>query len=188
MNETVLDGTEEVPQEESGGRKTYNKSYYDEHADEIAERRKRKYEEDPEYRKERLEAARKYREKKQREREKKATRRGKEYVRRRGGPRKPVEVEVNGEMELAYTISTLAKKSKRSLATIRSWRAKGIFPVTPFQTARGDTLYTMPMIKTLCSVLRQYARMASDSAFRSTVESKWEDMGIPVGETVVVSR
>lgn len=188
MSEAAVDGASQVPTEGGEDRKSYNKDYYKQHKDEIAERRRRKYEEDEEYRKRRLEAAQKYREKKQRERERKASRKGKEYVRRRGGPRKPVEIEIGGEVELGYTISVLAKKSKRSLATIRSWRNKGIFPVTPFQTQRGDTLYTMPMIKILCSVLRQYARMTSDSVFREAVENRWADMGIPVGETVVVFR
>lgn len=185
MGATARVQTPETP-EDGDGRKTYNRSYYEDHRAEIAERRRQKYSEDEEYRQRRLEAARKYRERKQQDRERKAERRGQEYVRRRGGPRKPLEVTVNGQVELAYTISTLAKRSKRPMATLRAWRNRGLFPQTPFVTARGDTLYTKPMISAFCAALRRYPRMTTDSAFRADVEGRWNRLGIPVGSKVVV--
>jgi len=187
MLEIVLDDAGSGAEEKEDGSKWY-KGYYERNKEKISERRKAKYREDGEFRQEMLESSRAYRQKKQIEREKKAARRGVEYVRRRGGPRKPVEIPVSGGVELGYTISTLQKKSKRSMATIRSWRTKGLFPVTPFQTKRGDSLYTMKMIGVLCSVLRSYARMTTDSAFKETVETRWQNLRIPVGEKIVVSR
>lgn len=169
-------------------RKSYNKGYYEKNREAIAERRRKKYEEDEEFRKKRLEWSRKYRERLQREREKRAERKGVEYVRRRGGPRKPVEVEIGGEAELAFTIRTLAKRTGRSLATIRSWRDKGLFPETPYRTQRGESLYTLRMIKALASVLRKHTRVTAGSTFRADVEKRWAAMGIPVGIRVAVSR
>ena len=186
MPETAMydagSGTEKKEEEREG-----YKNYYDQNKDEISDRRKARYREDEAYRQERLEASRAYRQKKQTEREKKAARRGVEYVRRRGGPRKPVEVPFSGGVELGYTISTVQKKSRKPMATIRSWRTKGLFPVTPFQTKRGDSLYTMKMIESLCFVLCSYDRMTADSSFRETVEDRWKELGIPVGEKIVVS-
>jgi len=188
MGEAAKKTRTKDPETPTTDRTAYNKDYYRDHAADIAERRRQRYHEDKEYKEKRLAAAREYRERLQKEREKKAARKGQEYVRRRGGPRKPVEVTVAGEVEQAFTIRTLAKATKKSLATIRAWRTKGLFPVTPYQTLRGDALYTQRMIKALASVLRQYARMTFDSEFREAVEKRWIEQGVPVGKRVVVSR
>lgn len=166
--------------EEQGGkdRRDYHKDYYREHRDEIAERKKSRYQEDEAYRQERIEAQRAYRERKRKELEKKL--KGKQPERKRGGPRKPKMVRVNGGEEEAFTFGVLAEKVGRSKVTLNYWSRNGIFPETPFRTERGERLYTMPMIDSLADTLSSYGRMSSgDTSFKDEVEEAWRELGVP---------
>jgi len=159
-------------------RRDYYKEYYRRNRDEIAEKKKSRYYDDEGYRQRRIAAQREYRERKRRELESKL--KGKKPERKKGQPRGPETVIVNGVEEEAFTTGVLAERVGRSKVTIGYWSRNGVFPATPFFNKRGDRLYTRRMIEIVADVLSRYGRMPSgDTSFRDEVEDAWRDVGVP---------
>lgn len=157
-------------------RSEYQRHYYEQHKEELSERRKRKYRDDPEYREKVKCASKRYRALQREGRKKTIV--DKPRVRK---PRKPVVVEVNGSSVLAYTVSTLAIKIGRSVNTVNRWISIGVIPRTPLWSDRGDRLYTDAMILVVKMAVQSRGIVGRDPNVYSEIESGWRDIGIVVG-------
>jgi len=161
-------------------RSDYYRSYYEENKDRLSDKRRDRYQNDPEYRERAKEAARVYRAKKKMERDKLIAE-GKIEPVNRSGPRKPVEVQINGRPSLAYTITTVAQEVGRSVDALNNWAKSGIFPVTPLRSGGGDRLYTTAMILVLKDAIQKRGTIsAKDESFRDEVLEGWRELGLDV--------
>ncbi len=161
-------------------RSDYFRTYYEENREELSDKRRDRYQSDPEYRERAKEAARVYRAKKKAERDRLIAE-GKIEPASRGGPRKPVEVQVNGRPALAYTITTVANEVGRSVDALNNWAKSGIFPITPLRSAGGDRLYTTAMILVLKdAILKRGTVSAKDESFCEEVLDGWRELGLDV--------
>ena len=162
-------------------RRDYQREYYLQRKEKLSRRRKDRYRSDPEYREKAKAAARQYREERRRQ---------VAHLReigelpppiRQRGPRKPVDVEVRGEMVKAYTISTLASRINRSSSAINFWTRAGLLPKTPLRSARGERLYTDGMIEVVKTALdKRSAVREKDKSFAREIRQGWRDLGIAV--------
>ncbi len=159
-------------------RREYQREYYDKNRESLSERRKRKYREDPERREAILASVRAYREKKRQDvaRMREA---GELPPVKRGGPRPPLRVMVNGVNTIAYTIGRVAVEIRRSKDLINYWTRIGLLPQTPFRSPRGDRLYTEGMVLVMMAAIGKRSRVAaSDSDFTTEIRRGWEGLGI----------
>ena len=117
--------------EDKKDRSDYFKTYYEEKKDELSEKKKNRYHSDPEFRERAKEKARQYRKEKREERER---------LRAEGvlpppdftrGPRKPVSVMIMGNVQEAFSITTVCKQIRRSVHTVNYWTKMKLLPETP---------------------------------------------------------
>jgi|GEM_PF-5467474 len=160
------------------GRKAYFQDYYLDHKAELSKKRHDKYHTDPSYREKAKAAARDYRRRKKEEREKLRAA-GKLPPARPTGPRKPVDVMVNGEMCQAYTVTVTAQRLNRSVDTINYWTKVGLLPMTPIRSKRGDRLFTDSMILIMQMAISRRGKVAlRDESFRKEIEDGWMEVGV----------
>jgi hypothetical protein len=145
----VSDETEETT--EPGKKKWVFKKWYEENKVPFNEKRRNRYNTDPEYRQYVLEMNKKNREKRQKERFKEDRER-KKAVKIVASPSwKEFESDEGKPM---LTIGALAKALGRSTQSIRLWEKHGVIPVTPHRNARGDRLYTPEQVLDLYKTLK----------------------------------
>jgi len=158
------------------------KAWYTAHAADLAERRRKKYEEDPEYKRKVLEQNRLYRERKAKE----ESARPKPMI-RIPKRRKPVVcmVPINGVLaprQLVH-IGEFARTIQRSVSTIHQWERAGVLPKTPFFVSgkgKQERLYTAEMIGVVKKVLelRNGTASVADSTFPRDIIQGWRGAGI----------
>lgn len=162
------------------------KTWYEKNGSELAERRRHRYANDPDYKDRVLEQNRKYRSKKVKERGDKPT-----IKVRVPKTRKPIEgtVQVHGvptELELVH-VGTFARQIGRSVPTIHQWERSGILPKTPFSLVGNDKqerLYTRNMIQVVRQALdkRSGTISSSDKSFTAEVLDGWKAAGLNTDE------
>jgi hypothetical protein len=169
-------------------RSQYQKQYYEDNRESLSERRKRLYQEDPEYRQAILDRVAQYRASKRQERA---------QLRETGalppshprGPREPMGVAVNGVRTVAYTVGRMAVELNRSKDVINYWTRIGLLPQTPYRSPRGDRLYTEGMTIVVKIAIGKRGRVsAGDREFTKEVRRGWEGLGvvIPVDKQRIV--
>lgn len=131
----------------------YSKAYYRKNREEIAEKKKKRYESDPEYKEEILERARERRHRIALEREE---RRKKEPKK---DPMTPHVFALNvGGIDRKlnmYTAGQLALLVGRKTQTIRLWERNGILPEALYRSMAGDRLYTEFQIRNISRIYDQ---------------------------------
>lgn len=151
--------------------KGYFRQWYQSNGDQLNKSRKRRYQDDPEYREKVLEQNREAR--KRRRVEQLVERKKENAVRKtrvnRSWKTHDVTIEdENGEEYTAklFTIGAVAKMLNCSVQAIRLWERKGILPETPFRGAKrgskGDRLYTADMIEMFREVLEQKGHLSAN--------------------------
>lgn len=157
----------------------YFKQYYRDKRGDILGKRKSRYHEDSDYREKVMAQSRAYRARMAIERDK-AHANG-EPVKTGGGPRRPVNVKVNGSVQRAWTIGHLSKRINRSVAFVNNMAKVGLLPETPFRSERGDRLWTDGMILTLKLAIQRRGEVSQkDESFRDEVLTGWREHHVPV--------
>jgi len=144
------------------GRK-YNREYYRKNKEKILQRKKQRYENDPDYR-ERVKKARQ----RQLQREKIA-RRKRDTPRRTEKPPKPMKVTLpNGDVAVAHMRKRgqFAHMLGMSAQTIRKWEKDNILPRASYKTSGGHSLYTNDQVVAVKEVYEKYA--VKDGPWRLT--------------------
>ena len=117
---------------------SYFSKYYAENKKEISEKKKRRYQEDPEYR-EKIKA-------RARARKKMLAEERKKQKQHEVDRENPIWFRIEfGDSEIPvrmYTIGQLAKRLGRKTQTIRVWERKGIMPEATYRSSAKDRLYT----------------------------------------------
>jgi hypothetical protein len=168
-----------MSEEQAQSRRQYQREYYLQRKEELSRDRKEKYRTDPEYREKAKEAARQYRESRRRQVAHLREIGKLPPVTRERGPRKAVQVEVDGEAVPAYTITTLASRLNRSVAVVNYWIRSGLLPKTPFRSARRDRLYTDGMILVVkMAVNKRGVVKGKDKSFTEEIVNGWAEIGI----------
>jgi len=163
---------------EKKDRKAYFQFYYAERKADLSQKRKDRYQADPEYRERAKEAARAYRRRKKEERERLRAS-GELPPARPKGPRKPVDVMIRGERCQAYTVTVTAQRLNRSVDTINYWTKVGLLPPTPIRSKRGDRLYTDAMIVVMQTAISRRGKVAlKDTAFCQEILDGWREAGV----------
>jgi len=116
-------------------RRLYHKIYYDCHKDEIRERRKQKYAEDPEYREE-------------------VKRRWRDWWARTHIPTDPTMV-IDEKGKKYFSISHLSDAINRKVNTIQRYHALGVLPEATYFSTRGWRLYTIEQMNLLGSLFME---------------------------------
>lgn len=161
-------------------RSEYQRMYYEGKRDELSERRKQRYREDPEYRENALSQVREYRKRKRSERER-LREAGKLPPPHPRGPRAPVRVQLNGVSTIAFTVGRVAIEINRSRDVINYWTRIGLLPQTPFRSPRGDRLYTEGMVFVIRVAINKRNRIsASDGSFTNEIRQGWEGLGVQI--------
>lgn len=162
-------------------RSEYFAQYYEVNRESLSQKRKEKYENDPEYRERAKQAAKRRRKRLKKEREELRAKGLLPSSDRRTGPREPVEVLIGDSRMLAYTITVAAQKVGRSPDTLNYWAKKGLLPQTPVRSPRGERLYTDGMILIIKSaVMKRGEVSAKDGMFRQEILEGWRQLGLPV--------
>jgi len=141
----------------------YNEAYYRTHKDEIAERRRLKYQEDEEYRQRCIERA-KERYKKNRKKIRKANR------------KQSMVVFPSGEMEKALQMADLCDSIGKRPFTVRGWIRNGSIPESPLKRGRLR-YYTKDMIRVVKRALPKTFRKDWE-AVSDAIEHGWSALGV----------
>jgi hypothetical protein len=169
-------------------RSEYFKSYYEEKKEHLAELKRRRYQDDPEYREAVKSRARERRQKQKDEREKLIAEGKIPAANLKRGPRKPVKVMVRGDLYDAYSVTTVAKRINRSVGTIYYWINTNIMPDTPIRRG-GERLYTTAMILVLkLAIARRGKIQREDKGFRQEILDGWQDCGVYSSSIQVLKR
>lgn len=173
------------------------KDWYAKNADELSEKRKSKYQDDPSYREKVLAQNRQYREKKaaiaaaDRMARRNARASGLPIEETSQRPRKnsqPVvmQVELNGEMVARplVHVGEFARMIDRSVATIHTWEKSGLIPKTPFVIGnrKQERMYMPEMAEAINAAIdaRGSKVFAGDAGFYQEVVRGWAQVGVVV--------
>lgn len=114
--------------------RSYNKNYYLENREDLLADRRRRYQEDANYRmRVKQQARRRYRQKRTKKEE------------------QAVVVE-----EKLFPISVLAKAIKRKVETVRDYHKKGVIPNSYYRDSRGWRMYTRDQILALVKIFSAF--------------------------------
>jgi len=163
------------------------KEWYEKNRDKVAERRKRKYEQDEEYRKKRLaEAKRYYWLKKRRAEAIDAKRIDVEAM--NFEPDDMISVVVTNPDDIrrgmtvmvpVYRPSSVAKMLNRSVQTLRLWGLKGLIPEVTYRAPGGTRLYTEDQFKVMVEnrhLLEFPTKKFEDNPFFLAVRKGWAEL------------
>ena len=160
------------------------KEWYANNSKDLSDRRRKRYEEDEEYRKKILEQNKAYRDKKAKEEAGKPR-----PMIRIPKRRKPLSclIPISGVQVPKHLvhIGAFARAIQRSVPTIHQWERTGILPKTPFFVVgknKQERLYTIEMIAVVTDAMnrRNGAVSSSDSSFASDILQGWKKAGIDV--------
>jgi len=149
------------------------KDWYDKNKEDLAAKRRERYRNDPEYRRNILERGEKYRKKVRNIRAKVESSRTK--IQPNGS--RLFQDENGTEWEL-YTISSVADAVGRSVQCVNRWDTMGYIPQTPFRYSRVR-LFTEDMIDALSKVVGKYRRIPDPGEFEALVKSAWGELNLP---------
>lgn len=141
-------------------RSEYYAGWYEDNGDDLNERRRERYANDPEYRtrvKQWNQEARERR-RKARKAEKRAEKRAVK-MKASAGAWKTVEIEVDGVVTRMFTIGALARAVGKGISTIRVWERTGVLPETPYRSDKGDRLYTVEMVEDIIEDLGRVGKL-----------------------------
>lgn len=147
----------------------YFASYYAAHKEEISEKRKQKYESDPEFR-ERLKAR-----SAERNKEKSAMR--PDGPRHARGFNKPKLVPINGETVVVRGISEFAEAIGRDVYTIKTWERDGIIPPPTHVDPLKRRWYSDAHIGAIASAIREFDNKGARGrdVLKAIVLKKWKN-------------
>lgn len=159
------------------------KEWYERNGDKLNKDRRRRYDEDPEYRARVLEMNRKSRAVRQKEQavDREKARDARE-VNVRLKPWKTIEAKIGKKGKQATatlrTIGALAKALGVSVQAVRLWEKQKVLPPAPLRNEKGDRLYTQEYLDMATKVMRQQGRLDPDrlsqpaetKAFLATVQ------------------
>lgn len=141
-------------------RKGYYAEWYEGNGDDLNERRRDRYANDPEYRAkvQKWNQAARARRKEGKKLEKRAQKRAVK-MKASAGAWKTVEIEVDGVLTRMFTIGALARAVGKGISTIRVWERTGVLPETPHRFHKGDRLYTVDMVEDICRALDRAGKL-----------------------------
>jgi len=136
----------------------YNQ-WYAQHGADVNARRKRRYGEDPKYR-ERVQAHNADSRKRTRAQRRAARNEEEKAKATTNTPRwKETTVTSDGAPVKAFSIGALAAITRRSIQSLRAWEQAGIIPGADARSARGDRLYTVPLLERIYDTLEREGRL-----------------------------
>ncbi len=141
-------------------RKDYYADWYEENGDDLNDRRRDRYANDPEYKAKVRQWNQEARErrKKTRKAEKRAEKRAVK-MKASAGAWKTVDHEVDGVLTRMFTIGALARAVGKGISTIRVWERTGTMPETPYRSEKGDRLYTVEMVEDIIEGLDRVGKL-----------------------------
>lgn len=147
--------------------KRYNKAYYRQNSEEISEKRKQKYESDPEVREKAVTKSREYREKVREERG------GIDMRGRKQGPLDPREIELpSGKTVRAYSSGHIVEELGIAKSTLRKWIKEEKIPVTPYWLKSGRW-WTQRMLNALVKAKDELNGGVKNVEFPKLVAKYW---------------
>lgn len=162
------------------------REWYERNGDRLNEKRKSRYQTDPDYRQRVLQTNQESRAKRKKVALKqKRKRRERPVV---AEPRwKVVELEIGGVLERLYSIGAVAESLGCSIQAIRLWERQGHIPKTEIRTGNGkngDRLYTQAMVEQLRGILTAQGRLnTSANKERPSVRSLTRYVSFPDSST-----
>jgi DNA-binding transcriptional MerR regulator len=146
------------------------KDWYAEHGGRLNKDRRKRYKNDPEYRKRVLEMNRVSRERRRKEQaEQRRTERQASKVRTRPLPFKTIKAVVKNddgeEVEAQlFTIGALARTVGCSVQAIRLWEKQEVLPPAAIRNEKGDRLYTAQQVEMIYELMKQQGRLNEKKA------------------------
>jgi hypothetical protein len=155
-----------------GNKPGYYEEWYEKNKDELAARRKERYESDPEYRQRVLGASAAYRERQR-------------SISRVRVPRhqKPRLFRLGDQMVPLFSIGAFAGYVNRAIQSINHWEKNGLLPRTPYRVGkRGFRYYSAGMMEVVRQVVGNKKRLFPvDAKMYSRILEGWQVIGVPVG-------
>ncbi len=154
------------------------KQWYEDRKDEIAEKRKEKYDSDPEHRARVRARSREYQRRKAEEK-RQAQGNGVVCARVRR-PRRPKAVRLaDGSTVQMYTVGTLANAIGKTTQTVSKWENEQFIPSTPFRAAGDVRLFSQKMIEAVADALLVVEGRIrfDDDTVRLMIEESWAALG-----------
>jgi len=155
-----------------GDRTEYFQNWYENNREDLLAKRREKYASDQKHAEKCRKRARRYR---------REVRNGQRVAPEVGQARSPIQVQIRGGVEDAWTIPWLAEGIDRSVQTINYWTKNGLFPDTPIKTPGGHRLYTESMIEAVKEVLGQRDGglvSRDDRDFHRQIKTRWKKLGV----------
>jgi len=159
----------------------YYQKYYDEKKDDIAEERKSRYDNDPEYRQKVIDRSRQYRD-------------NQRQARPRARIPKHAKARLctagdGGRVEL-FSVGNFALGVGRSVQCINHWEREGILPRTPYRQKQGSAdnprwfrFFTRGMVMAVREVVGDKGRLEPPiipEELHKKIKAKWKKLGVPV--------
>jgi len=150
----------------------YYEKWYGENKEEIAEKRKNRYENDPDYKRKVLKRSSDYRERQ----------RSVSQVRIPRHQRPRIFVIDDVKIPL-YSIGAFASYINRSVQSINHWETNKLLPRTPYRVGeRQFRYYTAEMMEVVRRVVGNKRRLYPvDKGMGDDIHRMWEDLGVPMG-------
>jgi len=162
-----------MTEQHPGTEASYDQRYYETHKDELADKRRRKYEEDEEHRQACIERAKDYYQK------------NREEIRKKN-KRAPYAVWPSGKEEEAFQISALCEALGKRPLTVRLWIREGKIPDTPLRRNR-IRYYTEAMISLAAVRIPDSFRKDWES-IHAEIERAWDALGVYDEGVLIVSK
>jgi len=160
----------------------YYEGYYEEKKDDIAAKRKEKYENDSDYRQKVIDRSRKYREEQRQSRPRARI--------PKHAKSKRYETGDGGTIDL-FSVGSFALGVGRSVQCINHWEREGILPRTPYRQKQGSEenprwfrYYTREMAAAVRKVVGEKGRLDPPiipDKIRKKIVALWKKQGVPVG-------
>jgi hypothetical protein len=154
-------------------RKDYYAYWYQQNKDRISDKRKRAYNEDPDYKEKVLSQSAEHRERQRAE--------SRVKIPRHQVPKK-YKTGDGGKVVL-FSIGFFAMFISRSVQSINEWERNGILPRTPYiQGTRRFRFYTQAMMEAVKEHVGTKRRLYPvDPEMYDKIASAWKESGVPVG-------
>lgn len=165
-----LVGTGGAP--DMANRPGYFDEYYEKNKDKVNAERRRKYNEDPEYRDRVLQASRDYRRRQRDDEDRVRLPRYQTPVIKEAGD--------GGKVQL-FSVGAFASYLGRSVQAINHWEKSDILPPTPYRDGRGFRYYTKDMMEVVRQAVGAKRRLFPvDEDMRLNIVREWKELGVPV--------
>lgn len=159
----------------------YYEGYYEDKKDEIADKRKKKYETDPDYRQKVIDRSRQYREQQRQSRPRARIPKHAKSKKHKTGD--------GGTIDL-YSVGSFALGVGRSVQCINHWEREGILPRTPYRQKQGSAdnprwfrFFTREMAAAVRVVVGDKGRLDPPiipEEIQAKIAALWKEQGVPV--------